>query len=293
MKKVGLIIISVCLFICCLYSVKADDIKYKRLEGIYFNLTVDGKFESNHVTMFYLGNRLAYCIEPGKDINTKSYDSYKGWDVTSLSKEKQAYIERLGYYGYEYPGHQTDKYYIATQELIWKAVKNVTINWTTEKDNGGQAIDIEKEKTEILRLVNEDAKKPSFINQIITGKVSETVEYEDNNHVLENYSLSKSHYHNAKIIDNTLQVTFNKDEKEPEELTLTKKHYDNQTLLIYTKGDSQKLAALRLTTPDEVTIKLQNYKEPEEIVKVPNTADDYTIKRFGVAWSYNSDRRFN
>ena len=77
MKKFCLVILSVCLFIFSLNCVKADDISYKRLNNIYFNLTVDGKFESNHVTMFILDGRLAYCIEPGKDINTKYYEADK------------------------------------------------------------------------------------------------------------------------------------------------------------------------------------------------------------------------
>lgn len=294
MKKVFLAGLSVCVFLSYLCNVRAEDISYKRLDNIYYNLTVDGKFESNHVTMFYLADRLAYCIEPGKEITTKVYDSYKDWSKVNFSDETKDYIEKLGYYGYEYPGHQTDKYYIATQELIWRAVKNVDIKWTTGENNGGSIINIEKEKNEILRLVELSKKKPSFIDEVITGEVSEKLILEDTNGVLDEYEVGLSKYHEIFVNDNRLTVVFNDEEKPMEEVTLSKKHYDNKTLLVYVKDASQKLAALRISTPEKLTLKLQNKKTPTEIVRVPSTGDENVVKRFGAILGYNyNDSRFN
>lgn len=294
MKKVFLAGLSVCIFISYLCNVQAEDISYKRLNNIYYNLTVDGKFESNHVTMFYLADRLAYCIEPGKEITTKVYDSYKDWSKVNFSDETKNYIEKLGYYGYEYPGHQTDKYYIATQELIWKAVKDVDIKWTTAENNRGSIINIEEEKNEILRLIEEDKKKPSFINDIITGEVSEKLILEDKNGVISNYDVGLSKYHNISIDDNKLIITFNDEEKPMEEVILSKKHYDNKTLLVYVKDNSQKLAALRISNPEELKLKIKNKKTPTEIVRVPSTGDDNIVKRFDVVIGFNYNAsRFN
>lgn len=294
MKKLSLIVLSVCMFIFSIGGVSAENISYKKLQNIYYNLTVDGKTQSNHVTAFILGNRLAYCIEPGKEITTKTYDTYKDWSKTNLTKEIRDYIEKIGYYGYEYPGHRTDKYYIATQELIWKAIKPIDIKWTTGQNNTGTTINIEKEKNEILKLVEEHDIKPSFINQIITGKVNETKEIEDTNEVLNNYEIETPN-NNIKIEDNKLKITFNNEETNLEEITLTKKTYDTNTLLVYVKEGSQQLAALRLSNKEEVKFQLQTLKEPEkEIVKVPSTADDNTIKKFGVKWNIkNNVKRFN
>lgn len=295
MKKLSLIILSVCIFIFNSGDVNAETISYKKLPGIYYNLTVDGKTQSNHVTAFILGNRLAYCIEPGKEITTKNYDTYKDWSKTNLTKETRDYIEKIGYYGYEYPGHRTDKYYIATQELIWKAVKNtVNIFWTTGENGSGQIINIEKEKSEILDLVNAHDIKPSFINQIITGKLNETKEIEDMNKVLNDYEIDTPN-DNIKIEDNKLIISFNNEETTPEEITLTKKTYDSSTLLVYVKEGSQQLAALRLSNKEQVKFQIQTTKEPEkEIVKVPSTADDNIIKKFGVKWNIkNNVKKFN
>lgn len=298
MKKLSLIILSVCMFIFSLGNVSAETISYKRLQNIYYNLTVDGITESNHVTAFILGNRLAYCIEPGKEITTKVYDVYTDWSKTNLTQETRDYIEKLGYYGYEYPGHQTDRYYIATQELIWKAVNNNTnIYWTTGENGSGQIINVEKEKQDILDLVNSHDIKPSFINEKIKGKVGETIEIEDTNKVLNNYEISESQNHKVEIKDNKLLITFNNEETDVEKLILTKKKYDSKTLLVYVKDASQKLAALRLSSDETETIEIQNYKEKEpekEIVKVPSTSDNDIVKRFGVKWIVKNDiKKFN
>lgn len=295
MKKILLIILSVCIFGMSLGNVKAENIIYKPLQNIYFNLTVDGVTKSNKVTAFILGNRIAYCIEPGKDINTTNYDAYKDWSKTNLSKETIDYIEKVGYYGYEYPGHQTDRYYIATQELIWKAIKHVDIKWTTGQNNTGSIINIDNEKNEILKLVKQHDIKPSFIGQTIKGKPNETIEIEDTNKVLNNYELKEDKYPNIEIENNKLKITFIDKETNPEEIILTRKTYDTNTLLVYIKGASQQLAALRLSHIEEQSFKIQTEKEPEkEIVRVPSTADDDIVKKFNVKWQIkNNVNKFN
>lgn len=292
MKKLSLIILSVSIAVLSICNVKAENITYKKLSNIYYNLTVDGKTQSKNVTAFYLGNRLAYCIEPGKEINTNTYDTYKDWSKINISQETKTYIEKIGYYGYEYPGHQTDKYYIATQELIWKAIKPVNIKWTTGQNNAGYIINIEKEKEEILKLIENHDKKPSFINQTIIGEVNETKEIEDTNNVLNNYETS-SNYHQLKIENNKLKITFNNQEKE-EEITLKRKKYDANTLLVYLKNNSQALASLRISSPEEIKIKIKSQKTPEEIVRVPNTADNIETKHFNITWTIkNNVKKFN
>lgn len=271
-------------------STKAETISYKKLNNIYFNLTVDGKYESNGVTMFYLDQTLAYCIEPGAAINTKTYNASTTWNVTNLTNDQKQKIEKIGYYGYEYPGHQTDKYYIAAQELMWKEIKNVDIYWTTEKNGQGSKIDVTKEKQEILNLINKHDKGPSFTNETIKGKVGETIALEDENQELNEYEVKTESKHKLQIVQNTLYITFNKEKVEPETITLTKKTYDNQTLVVYTMPGSQTLAALRLSSPKEINITLENIKEenpketpketPKEIVKVPSTSIDENINHY-------------
>ncbi len=37
-------------------------------------------------------------------------------------KVKDRLFGEINYYGYSYPGHETDNYYVATQLLIWQIV---------------------------------------------------------------------------------------------------------------------------------------------------------------------------
>ena len=294
MKRIKLFCLTLILF-SMLSPVQAETITYKKLEGIYYNLTVNNQTTSNYVTMFYLNDRVAYCIEPGKGIHTKEYIAYNNFDKTGLSDAQKELIEKIGYYGYEYPGHQTDKYYIATQELIWTTFSNVNIYWTTGENGTGSTIDITKEKNEILELVN--TKSPSFENETIIGYTGETFTIIDTNEVLSNYELEDSKYHDVKVEGNKLIITFNEEIVPEEEIKLNFKKYDNATTLVYMEEGSQNLASLRLSNDYSLTIKLKNQEKiiPEEyeIVKVPNTGDSI-IRHFNVAYfGFNNDKRFN
>jgi len=88
------------------------------------------------------------------DINDRVFNS-GGWNVMNISSQQRHYIELVGYYGYEYPGHQTDRYWLATQQLIWERMNsNVSVKFTTGENGSGSIIDLSKEKNEILKLVN-------------------------------------------------------------------------------------------------------------------------------------------
>lgn len=251
------------------------DISYRRLDGIYFNLTVNDSFLSNHVTSFYFGDRLAYCIEPGVEINTSIYDT-ADWSVTSFSEELKKYIELVGYYGYEYPGHNNDYYYIAAQELIWRAINpNLEIVWTTAKNMDGSVIDVSSQKEEIESMVNKHLLKPSFLIDKVEGYVGEEIILSDTNNVLHNYEFSSSSNHLIEIIDNKLKIKLNSEKVPDETIVLHQKHYDFLPLIVYENGDSQKLAALRISFEDSFSFVLSNKEYPYEEVVVPNTGKNY------------------
>ncbi len=249
-------------------SALEEPISYVKLDGIYYNQNVNGDFKSNYVTMFKFGERIAYCIEPGVDINTKVYDT-GDWSLTDFSEEDRLLIEKIGYYGYEYPGHNTDRYYIATQELIWKAVMpSIDVSFTTGKNMTGEIIDISFEKNEIMKLVNTHL-LPSFSTSLVKGYTGSQIVLEDTNGVLSDFDMSDSLYHDIILEDNKLIIDLNGDLVPLEKITFTRKYYDNEPLVIYTKGSSQKMAALRFSSSEETYIEIEN---EEEIISVPNTA---------------------
>ena len=273
MKKLFALLLFLSMVLRPNFNVQAMEttITYKKLNGIAYNQKIDGKLKSNTVTMFQMQDRIAYCIEPGVEIDEKYYDIYTDWSKVNFSDDLKSLLEKIGYYGYEYPGHQTNYYYIAAQELIWKAVRpDIEVTWTTGENMTGNVIDISKEKEEILKLVESHDLKPSFSEQLFKDEVGKTLVLEDKNNVLDDYDISESKYHKVVKENNKLTITLNNEEVLEETLTLTKKHYDEAPLLVYSKGDSQKLAALRITTDQDTYVKIANEYIPE-VVEVPNT----------------------
>ena len=284
MKKLFtfLLFLSICL--TSHYNVQALDsakITYHRLDNIVYNRKIGNNFKTNYVTMFKLNDRIAYCVEPGVEITESYYDIYTDWSKVNFSDELKEYIEKLGYYGYEYPGHQTSRYYIAAQELIWKAVKPETeVVWTTGKNYTGEVIDVSKEKEEILSLVQKHNLKPSFSEKSFKAVVGNKIVLEDENNVLDDYEISSSEYHDVVKEGNTITITLNSEVVPEETLTLIRKHYDDAPLLVYSKANSQTLSALRITTDKETYIKISNEEAPE-VVEVPNTSYNSLSGIFG------------
>ena len=284
MKKLFtfLLFLSICL--TSHYNVQALDsakITYHRLDNIVYNRKIGNNFKTNYVTMFKLNDRIAYCVEPGVEITESYYDIYTDWSKVNFSDELKEYIEKLGYYGYEYPGHQTSRYYIAAQELIWKAVKPETeVVWTTGKNYTGEVIDVSKEKEEILSLVQKHNLKPSFSEKSFKAVVGNKIVLKDENNVLDDYEISSSEYHDVVKEGNTITITLNSEVVPEETLTFTRKHYDDAPLLVYSKANSQTLSALRITTDKETYIKISNEEAPE-VVEVPNTSYNSLSGVFG------------
>ena len=276
-----LLLLSFCLI--PMLNVRAEEIRitYNNLDGIVYNRKIGGQFKSNRVTMFKMGDRIAYCVEPGVEITNNYYDVYEDWSKVNFSDELKELIEKIGYYGYDYPGHQTNYYYIAAQELIWKAVKPETeVVWTTGKNYTGEVIDISKEKEEILSLVEKHNLKPSFSEKSFKSEVGSKLVLEDENNVLENYEISSSKYHDIVKEGDRITITLNSDVVPEETLKLTRKHYDDAPLLVYHKSGSQTLSALRISSEKESYIKISNEEAPE-IIEVPNTEVNSLAGFFG------------
>ena len=261
------------------YIVKGDNIIQKSVDETY----VEFLFEQGKIT------RDEMLTHPQRNVLTNSlggydkvqvnileitdnyYNTYTDWSVVNFSDEVKALIEKIGYYGYDYPGHQTNYYYIAAQELIWKAVNpNVESTWTTEENYGGKVIDISKEKEEIMSLVKSHDLKPSFSEKLFKGEVGSTITLEDENNVLDDYDIMESENHDIVKEDNKLIIHLNEEVRPLEKISLKRRHYDDAPLLVYSKGNSQKLSALRITYDKDSYFSLLNEEVPE-IVEVPNT----------------------
>jgi len=224
---------------------------FNNLYDYYYEIEGGGMYLSNYTTMFMANGKVAYCIEPGVDVTTSIYDSNTDFSKTNLNNEQINKLELLGYFGYDYPGHNTVKYYLATQELIWEYMGNVAAKFTTAKNGSGTEINLNNEKNEIQRLINEYNQIFNFENSIFSINVENILE--DKNNILKNYEIVSSEI-DAKIENEKL--VFRSLEEGVKKITFKYKKYDSSTTLVYSKVDSQKLASLRLSNEKIVDIEL-------------------------------------
>ena len=181
------------------------NIKIEYMDNTYTNLNILGKQFSNKQGYVFANNKIAYCVEPGIYILSDIYDSTPYFDVAKITKEQKEKMEQYAYYGYQYPNHQTRNYYLATQQLIWETLGMTDILFTTGLNRTGQVILVLREKEEILRLIDENAKKPSFDGKTIKLESGEKTIISDENYVLSQYQLKES-YQGVEKIENELHI---------------------------------------------------------------------------------------
>ena len=176
----------------------------------------------------YANDKLVYCIQPDVKITTNDYITYD-FSRSGYNEESKKQMELIAYYGYKYDGHDSLKYYIATQDLIWRLYMHDEIRWTTGGEFG-EEIDISKEKNEILKLINKHNVLPDFNDSINEVKVNETKEFIDNNNVLDNYDLEYSD--NIEVIKDNNKIFITPSKQGEYSINfIHKKNYNSETLL--------------------------------------------------------------
>ena len=217
----------------------------------YYYREWENTVDSGKLTFYKLDGKVVYCIEPGEHITDNTYLE-ASIDTLGLSNEVLRDIKLIGYYGYEYPGHDNLNYHIATQALIWEKLRNMRVSFWTEKDKNGIEINVDNEKNEILRLIRSHELKPTIDTNITISKDKEYI-FTDTNNVLDTFEIVDNSNLNVSIVNNELHI---KGDVGDYELTLKKKKYNNETSILYVGSDgiSQKMMKLRLE--DENILKI-------------------------------------
>lgn len=185
----------------------------------------------------YQDGVLAYCVEPDILLNTNIYNTYDDWSVTPYTQDEKKQMELIAHYGYKYPGHEDIKYYMATQELIWLFSKDDYIEWRASNSLDSELISIEKEKNEILDLVNKHDKLPSFLGRCYTTKFGTKLTLNDSNNVLQNYDIISDLPYT--INNSTIVFDINKFDSHTIKFKAKKNPLDNAKTIVY-KTDNPK-----------------------------------------------------
>ena len=193
MKKL-LLIISILLLTVMFNNVLAESLTRKKSGYVFTRYDPrDGITTSADYYTYEIDNTVSYCIEPGIKEGTSDYVS-SDWASTGLDLKTFNEISLIAYYGYTYPGHNTMKYQMATQGLIWDKILG-SDSWTrfsTDYWEKGEKIDVSEEKNEIEQLVSAHYQKPSFVNAVKTAYVGERIVLEDENNALNKFNVEIS-----------------------------------------------------------------------------------------------------
>lgn len=200
----------------------------------YYYDTNLGRERYLYAQRVYLKTNIVYCLELGKEINNNLYTYTTSFEELNIDKNVLEKIKLISYYGYDYPGHNTENYYMATQELIWNELTDTKISWVLEM-NPSKLVDISNEKNEIINLLNTHYQKPSFDNTIVDFIPGKELTLVDTNNILSRFVSSDE---NVVIEDNKLIIKENFDK---EEIILSKPSYTKNQFYLYTSGTSQKM----------------------------------------------------
>jgi len=262
MKK---IILFITLFLFAVSTVSANEVTLirEKIDNVYVNY-YDLNLRKNrylYAEKYFFEDKTAYCLELGKSIEDNIYTYSTSFDEYNISKEDLEYIKLITYYGYDYPGHDTNEYYMAAQELIWHRTCNTYPNWVIGLMSSN-IIDISEEMNTILTLKDSHYTKPSFDGTTIEFTIGEELILEDENAVLDRFITTNE---NIVIEDNKLII---KENFSDEEIVLIKPNYDENQFFLYTSGVSQKMISTGTLEEVESSLKVKLTGGTVEITKL-------------------------
>lgn len=233
MKKFYMLFLMTVMFLVGINGVKAESVNIRQdfIKDVWSFHYRNGKvFTFGNLPYNYANNNLVFCIQPDAKVVTNTYNVYNDFTKSGYSNEEKTKMELIAYYGYNYPGHNTLKYYMATQELLWLFSSDERIKWTKGNTDDTEEININNEKNEIQRLVNNHNVLPSFAKQKYNIEGGEELKLTDKNNVLNNYNITSS---SIKPIINGNNITIKGDKIEKIKFNITPKYQSNnkQTLI--------------------------------------------------------------
>lgn len=259
MKKILMAIFVVfLLFLTPKVKAKSYKLTLEKQDNIYY--VRDGDIlppKTSQFSIYKMDNILAYCIEPRHNITTFNYQDGKGEIDLPYSDEIKEKIELIGYYGREYPNHNNVRYSMATQALIWELTGTGKVSFWTGKEGTGNKIDIQKERDEIMNLVNAHKNVPNLPKEIYVDYGVRRNEL-DSSGLLQEFEVLDSDGLTVSINKNNyLLITSNKIGEST--IKLTRKSYDNLHTLLFVgedKDNSQTIARLRMSYKTNYEIKV-------------------------------------
>ncbi len=193
----------------------------------------DGTATNTHLRKIWIDSGTpAFCVDYGAhipegtaNVNQIDFVTYfsRGMSETA-AKELEKKLNEYLYFGYGSSGRTTEKYFFATQKLVWETINSTgfyksndyttrvgTTNFSTVDFmiKNGSSIDLSEELNSINKSINDYYIKPSMCssNSKLELTVNESKTFTDTNNVLSQYQVTCGSGLNCETNGNTLKVT--------------------------------------------------------------------------------------
>ncbi len=244
-----------------------------KAESIYVGDYVKPTFYYKHKKGSYISYQTAqyiirksdgafvYCVQPLLKVDDKSNYDITNNATINISIETWKILSRIAYYGYGYTdishNHNSSKWYVATQMLIWQTVDPTVESYFTTSLNGTKNNSILKnEMDEIMSLVNNHLVEPKFNNFPSQMNIGDSITLTDYESVLNNYDLSNISGGLVTKNDNNLTITATQVGNISFKLNKLANKYDEPVNLYYATG-AQAVINVGYIDPIELTFNVK------------------------------------
>ena len=259
MKKILTLFLLVVFFLIRISGVKADVVTMTKeyIDNVWsFHYRNNDMWTFGNLPYNYADGKLVYCIQPDARVNIDTYYTYDDFSISGYSEDEKRQMELISYYGYGFPGHESLRYYMATQELIWLFSPDEYITWNTNQYETGDVIDVSYEKNEIMKLVNKHYTTPSFYGYGFTTE-SDYISVYDSNDALDKYKVEVPEGITYEYNGNN-RIVFKANKIGSYKVYFKRKRIVNEKTLVYNNDSlrTQKLAIFKAPNIDEFSINL-------------------------------------
>lgn len=218
----------------------------------------------------------AYCIQPFKHLIDGTNYQIIGSDFlnyTDIPKENWERISKIAYYGYGYKNdemginHSDIKWYVATQQMIWKLYNDdITSNFTVYLRGPVDNTILSQEINEINHLVDNHDTLPLFKNMKSTLLLNDNLKLVDDNNVLYNYQITDVSGGDVIKEGNSININATKTGKISFTL-INNSDYFNENMSLYYSPDSQNVMRGGKISPVKVTYNIDVISGKVNLIK--------------------------
>lgn len=253
MKKIIKVFVFCFMFLAFSKNIFALGVDIEYIDGVYSNRIGDDKIYSGQLGFVKINGEYVFCLEPYKIVGNNYNIDNSYFD--NIDKEDLEYIKLVSNYTKFYMEHKNFHMYMAAQELIWERLYGKDkFFWTTEKNGGGERINISIFKEEIENHIKHFYLKPSFDGTYVRDSFYSTVTLTDSNNVLSFYELDEKNKRNAWI--NGDQLVIRIDQSAVEEIKLIRKDSFGEPIY-YQSDTNQDFANLSSYVENISTLKVE------------------------------------